>query len=192
MGSHYGSPVGVFVGFAGRRAGSGCPGSRRTLVAFLLLLTVGGGVPPDAAADIIVGGNTPHLSFTASLTPDVVRPGGKMTLIVNITPKRRMNVYAPGNTKYRPLAVTLNRNGWLKPGKTVYPKPSIYLFKPFKEQVLVFSDKLTMTTPIAIGTIPAQMKEVKILGTLSYQACDDRVCYLPQSVPLEWVIPVRR
>jgi len=33
---------------------------------------------------------------------------------------------------------------------------------------------------------------VKISGTLSYQACDDRVCYLPQSVPLEWVVPVRR
>jgi hypothetical protein len=163
----------------------------RTLGVAALLALVGGGAPPGAVADVIVGRNTPHLSFTASLSPDVVRPGGKMSLVVNITPKRRMNVYAPG-THYRPVTVTLNRNAWLKPGKTVYPKPSIYLFKPLEEQVLVFSDKFTLTTPIAIGTIPARQTQVKITGTLSYQACDDRVCYLPQSVPLEWVVPVRQ
>jgi len=163
----------------------------RTLGVAALLALVGGGVPPGASADIIVARNTPHLSFIASLSPDVVRSGGKMSLVVNITPKKKMNVYAPG-TKYRPVTVTLNRTAWLKPGKTVYPKPSIYVFKPLKEQVLVFSDNFTLTTPIAIGTVPARVKQVKISGTLSYQACDDRVCYLPQSVPLEWVVPVRR
>jgi hypothetical protein len=163
----------------------------RALGVAALLALAGGGAPPGAAADVIVGRNTPHLSFTASLSPDVVRPGGKLSLVVNITPKRRMHVYAPG-TKYRAVTVTLNGNAWLKQGKTVYPKPSIYFFKPLKEQVLVFSEKFTLTTPIAIGTIPARLKQVKISGTLSYQACDDRVCYLPQSVPLEWVMTVRR
>jgi len=165
---------------------------KRSLSSGLLLLAfIGGGVPPDAAADIIVARNTPHLSFTASLTPDVVQTGGKMSLIVNITPKKKMHVYAPG-THYRPVTVTLNKSAWLKPGKTAYPKPSIYVFKPLKEQVFVFSDNFTLTTPIAIGTVPARVKQVKISGTLSYQACDDRVCYLPQSVPLEWVVPVKR
>jgi hypothetical protein len=158
---------------------------------FLLLAVVGGGVPPGAAADVIGGRHTPHLRCTAALCPEVVRSGGKLSLVVNITPKRRMHVYAPG-THYRPVTVTLNKAAWLKPGKTVYPKPSIYLFKPLKEQVLVFSDKFALTTPIAIGTIPARLKQVKISGTLSYQACDDRVCYLPQSVPIEWTVPVKR
>lgn len=155
------------------------------------LALVGGGVPPGAAADVIVGRNTPHLSFTASLSPDAVRSGGKLSLAVTVTPKRRMHVYAPG-TNYRPVTVTLNKVGWLTPGKTVYPKPGIYFFRPLKEQVLVFSEKFTLTTPIAIGTIPSSLKQVKISGSLSYQACDDRVCYLPQSVPLEWVVPVKR
>src|SRR5262245_11511328 len=128
----------------------GAPGpGRRILGGFLLLALVGGGVPPDATADIIVARNNPHLSFTASLTPDVVQTGGKMSLIVNITPKKKMHVYAPG-THYRPVTVTLNKTAWLKPGKTAYPKPSIYVFKPLKEQVFVFSDNFTLTTPIAI------------------------------------------
>ena len=164
---------------------------RSVVSGFLLLALFGGGVPPDAAADIIVARNTRHLSFTASLSPDVVRSGGKLSLVVNITPKKKMHVYAPG-THYRPVTVTLNKNAWLKPGKTAYPKASIYIFKPLKEQVLVYSERFTLTTNVALGTIPPKLTQVKIAGTLSYQACDDRVCYLPQSVPLEWVLPVRR
>lgn len=114
-----------------------------------------------------------------------------MSLVVHITPKKRMNVYAPG-TRYRPVTVTLNKSAWLTPGKTEYPKASIYIFKPLKEQVLVYSERFKLTTNVALGTIPPKLTQAKITGTLSYQACDDRVCYLPQSVPLEWLLPVRR
>jgi len=30
-----------------------------------------------------------------------------------------------------------------------------------------------------------------ISGTLSYQACNDTVCFVPQSVPLTWTIGLR-
>ena len=30
-----------------------------------------------------------------------------------------------------------------------------------------------------------------IKGTLRYQACDDKVCYLPQSIPLSWTVGLR-
>ena len=60
------------------------------------------------AADVIVARNTPHLSFTASISPDVARPGGRLSLAVNVMPKKRMHVYAPGTT-YRAITVTLDR-----------------------------------------------------------------------------------
>ena len=160
---------------------------RRAVALTLALITVSAA---SVAADVIVSRSTPHLTFTAALTPDVVKSGGRLSLVVRIVPKRRMHVYAPG-TQYRAVTVTL-KSAWLKAAKTVYPKPSIYLFKPLNEQVFVYSDSFTLTTPIAIGTIPARTTQVKISGTLSYQACDDRVCYLPQLVPIEWVMPVRR
>jgi hypothetical protein len=34
-------------------------------------------------------------------------------------------------------------------------------------------------------------KQMTIDATLDYQACDDRICYLSQSVPLSWVIDLR-
>ncbi len=32
--------------------------------------------------------------------------------------------------------------------------------------------------------------ELKITGKLRYQACDDKICYLPETVPLEWTLKV--
>jgi hypothetical protein len=32
---------------------------------------------------------------------------------------------------------------------------------------------------------------VTIEGTLRYQACDDRMCYVPKSVPLKWTLQVQ-
>ena len=32
---------------------------------------------------------------------------------------------------------------------------------------------------------------MKIAGTLDYQACDDKVCFNPQSVPLRWTIGLK-
>jgi hypothetical protein len=30
-----------------------------------------------------------------------------------------------------------------------------------------------------------------IAGTLEYQACDDTVCFIPQSVPLTWTVGLK-
>ena len=47
--------------------------------------------------------------------------------------------------------------------------------KPFR-----IVEDLTLTGPI-VTVSPLVVK-----GSLRYQACDDRVCYLPQTVPLTW------
>jgi hypothetical protein len=161
----------------------------RNLVAFVVAFAIVGGT--RVGADVIVARNSRHLSFTAALSPDAVKPGGRLSLVVNVIPKKRMHVYAPGTT-YRAITVTLQRHPLLNPSKAVYPKPSFYVFAPLKEQVLVYSDPFKLTMNIAVGAVPRQMKQIKVSGTLSYQACDDRVCYLPESLPLEWTLPVRR
>jgi hypothetical protein len=43
-------------------------------------------------ADVIVARNTPHLSFTAALFPDVVKTGSRLSLVVDVTPKKNMHV----------------------------------------------------------------------------------------------------
>ena len=157
----------------------------RSTAALLIALTA------PLSADVIVTRNTRHLSFTAALSPDVIKSGSRLQLVVDVAPKNKMHVYAPG-TNYRAITVNLNRNPALKPSKAVYPKPSIYTFKPLNEQVLVYSHPFKLRMNVAVGTIPPRTTRLKITGTLSYQACDDRVCYLPESVPLEWNLAVAR
>ena len=142
-------------------------------------------------ADVIVARKTPHLTFTASIAPDVVKTGSRLTLVVDIAPKRQMHVYAPG-TNYRAITVTLDKNPSLRLSKAEYPKPEIFIFKPLKEQVLVYSQPFKLRMNIGVGQIPKRAARLKVTGTLSYQACDDKVCYLPESVPLEWNLVVAR
>ena len=35
------------------------------------------------------------------------------------------------------------------------------------------------------------MSSATIQATLDYQACDDKVCFNPQSVPLSWTVALR-
>jgi hypothetical protein len=38
-------------------------------------------------------------------------------------------------------------------------------------------------------------KQVTVKGTLEYQACDSKICFLPASVPVEWhlqIVPLDR
>jgi hypothetical protein len=161
---------------------------RNVSALFVAIVAIGS----PAAADQIVSRKTPHLTFVASVSPDAVpAAGGRVSLLVHIIPNRKMHVYAPGST-YRAVSIALERNPVLKPSKTTYPKPSIFFFQPLKEQVPVYSEPFDLKMTIAVSAIARQSKQVKLRGTLSYQACDDRVCYLPESVPLEWTLPVQR
>ena len=89
----------------------------------------------------------------------------------------------------------------LQPGVVVkaaqFPKAEDYFFKPLNEHVLVYQHPFrivqdVMIDPSTAGT--AALKDVTTLtiaGTFEYQACDDKVCFLPQSVPLSWTIGVK-
>jgi hypothetical protein len=36
------------------------------------------------------------------------------------------------------------------------------------------------------------VSSLTLKGTLTYQACDERICFSPQSVPLTWTVAVRQ
>jgi DsbC/DsbD-like thiol-disulfide interchange protein len=120
-----------------------------------------------------------------------------MSLAFDVSPKTGMHVYAPG-TKSRAVAITIDANPALNVHNTVYPPPSAYLFRPLNENVLVYERPFRLTLNITAGDTPAQhavlnaRSRLTIKGQLSYQACDDRVCYLPTSVPFEWSVKIAR
>jgi hypothetical protein len=133
----------------------------------------------------------------SSLSATEAAPGGTVTLAFNVTPKRSMHVYAPGKHDYQVIAVKIDPQPWLKVPPTSYPPSEIYHFKELDEKVETYGKPFTLKQDVTILDTPAARKalagspRVKISGRLEYQACDDRVCYAPQRIPVSFALTVK-
>jgi len=138
---------------------------------------------------------TPHLTFIARLSHRVAVAGTRMSIVVDVTPKKGMHVYAPGQ-QYRPVAIRLTPDTVFRIHEPVYPKPTVFTFKPLNEEVLVYEAPFRLVLDITPGDTAEQRAALRRRGRLpvkaklEYQACDDAVCYLPMSVPFEWTVGV--
>jgi hypothetical protein len=105
-----------------------------------------------------------------------------------------MHVYAPGADDYRIIGVTLEPNPLLVTRPLEYPESEIYFFEPLNERVPVYMKPFRLTQTMAIDgsrekrAEVATLDEVTIQGTLEYQACDDRICFLPASIPISYTM----
>jgi hypothetical protein len=140
---------------------------------------------------------TEHLDLRAYPSDSSVSHGTRFSLVVDVTPKRGMHVYAPGATNYRVVALKVEQQPHLRTMPLRYPASEIYHFKPLDERVPVYQKPFTlMVEVIPEATAEARKslagtKELVITGTLEYQACDDRLCYNPMSLPLLWRVALR-
>jgi DsbC/DsbD-like thiol-disulfide interchange protein len=121
--------------------------------------------------------------------------------MLDVTPGKNIHVYAPGQAGYIPIALTLDPAVDFKTGASRYPVPRDFLFPPLKETVKVFDKPFRLVQEITLALTPALRQRataketLTIKGTLDYQACDDKVCFRPDSVPLVWSIaltPIER
>jgi hypothetical protein len=145
----------------------------------------------------LVTAETPHLSVNAAVSDEVVAPGERVSVVVDVTPRRGMHVYAPGGHTYRVVRLTLDSRPWARMHEPVYPPHEIYHFKPLDERVEVYQRPFRLVQDVTIlATREAQkllagMPALTISGRLEYQACDDTICYQPQSVPVSWTLKVK-
>jgi hypothetical protein len=83
----------------------------------------------------------------------------------------------------------LNPQAPLKAGKLAYPKSELMTFAD--EQVPVFQKPFKLTQDITLDKSLKPGATVVVTGTVNYQACDDRVCYAPESAPVTWTVMVK-
>ena len=78
-----------------------------------------------------------------------------------------------------------------------FPKSEDYFFKPLNEHVPVYQHPFRIVQDVMLDPSrdgSAALKDVTMItitGTFEYQACDDKVCFPPQSIPLSWSIGVK-
>ena len=95
------------------------------------------------------------------------------------------------------IAVNLEAQPLMTSLPITYPASQIYFFKPLNEHVPVYEKSFTLLQDVKLdGTPQAQTalrgrESLTVNGTLEYQACDDKVCFNPESVPLSWTLTLR-
>jgi DsbC/DsbD-like thiol-disulfide interchange protein len=130
-----------------------------------------------------------HAAILASPAEVNGAAGAKLALFVDVTPKPGIHVYAPGSKDYIPITVKLNVQPELKPGKVAYPKSETMTF--LDEKVPVFQKPFRLTQDVTVDKSAKAGSTVVVSGTVNYQACDDRVCYAPESAPVTWTVIVK-
>jgi len=130
-----------------------------------------------------------HATIQASPADVSGKAGTKLMLFVDVTPKPNIHVYAPGNEFYIPITVKLNPQGEVKAGKLAYPKSEMATIAD--EKVAVFQKPFRLTQEVTVDKSAKAGSNVIVAGTVSYQACDDKVCFPPESAPVSWTIAVK-
>lgn len=136
---------------------------------------------------------TSHLKVTASSTDAVVRGGNRFALALDIELDEKMHVYAPTVSGYIPIEWRMEAAEGVSHFDAVYPESRTLHLPAINESVPVYEGSFRVMRDVMIGQqneLGETLADGKltIRGTLRYQACDDKVCYLPTSVPLEWTV----
>ena len=142
---------------------------------------------PPVPAKLPVKFEAKQLSITTSQSEEAVNAGSPVSLFVDVFPKSKMHVYSPEQTGgYIRIELTLDDQAAVKEAKPIFPKASDYYFDPLKETFKVFDAPFRIRQDVTLTGVPSGATTVT--GTLRYQACDDQVCYRPDTVKVSWTV----
>jgi peroxiredoxin len=159
-----------------------------------VMMRLGAGKPPVAATRV----STAHLEITTFASDATIAVGNRFTVALDVSPHAHVHVYAPGAGSYRPIAVTIAPQPFVQLRPLPYPPSEIYFFKPLNERVPVYQKPFRLIQEVLLeGTTAAQAAlrdkpSVTLTGMVEYQACDDKLCFNPATVPVTWTLPLRQ
>ena len=163
---------------------------RERITASTIMMKLGAASAPVQATKISAG----HVDITTYPSDPVVAPGNRFALAVNVMPAQHVHVYAPGAEGYRTVKLGMADQPYVRFLPLAYPPSEIYFFKPLNERVPVYQRPFTLLQEVVLEVSPQAAKvlagrtELNLSGSLQYQACDEKECFNPVSVPLSWTL----
>ena len=135
-----------------------------------------------------------QLSLTSSASTAAVTAGERIVLSLDIDLKPNMHVYAPGAEGYISMDWKMKDSpAGLAHEVSLPPSEKLYL-KAIDETAPVYRGHFRLIRDLTIGQDGAvallldPAGNLALEGSLRYQACDDRVCYIPQELPIRWTL----
>jgi peroxiredoxin len=140
---------------------------------------------------------SPQLDVVTYPSDASIAPGNRFSVVAQITPHKGVHVYALGAKNYKVIDLKVLPSQYIRTLKPVYPRSEIYFFKPLNERVPTYQKPFTISQDIVLdgqaSTRTALNGKVSMTigGVLTYQACDDRLCYDQVTLPLSWTVGLK-
>ena len=96
--------------------------------------------------------------------------------------------------RYRVIGLNLDPNPSVRYEPVAYPESEIYHFEPLDEHVPVYQHPFMLLQEVLVEASNeaqaefAKLDALTLTGTFDYQACDDEICYNPESIPLSFTL----
>jgi peroxiredoxin len=158
---------------------------------------------PELGEEVSDPIEAPHLQLSMGLSDRSASPGNLVTVSADINLPPDVHVYAPGTKGYKPIRLVINPIADLEmTSAAVYPRSKILYLPVIKEKVPVYEGKFSIRQDVKVNStsefsnaLGPDGKTVAIKGTLEYQACDSKICFMPASIPVELnlqIVPLDR
>lgn len=158
-----------------------------------LLMRMGKTAPPVAPQGIR---RLDYLEVHTMASEERLYPGNVFTLFVDVHPKPGVHVYAPGSHEYQGMQVTLEEQPYVNVRGVQYAPAETLTLPLLGEALPVYSRPVRVSIDAALvsrldmAPLLESRDPLEIRGTIRLQACDDRICWPPQTFPLEWRFPI--
>jgi hypothetical protein len=161
---------------------------------------------PELGEEVASTTEAPHLRLALAQSDRTAFPGGLVTLTAEVHLPPDVHVYAPGTRDYKPIKLAIDpapeTESQIELRPAIYP-PSKTLFLPaIKERVPVFTGTFRIRQDVKVSSaadfsnaLGPDGKTLPITGKIEYQACDSKICFLPETLSVQWhlqVLPLDR
>jgi len=127
-----------------------------------------------------------QLTATIGASNSSVAPGERVALTLDVDLGPNMHVYAPGVEGYIPIDWKMEDSGAAEVHAPEFPRAEKLYLKAIDETVPAYRNHFRLLRDITIKPAVDGSGRFTVDGSLRYQACDDRVCYIPQTLKLQW------
>jgi hypothetical protein len=148
---------------------------------------------PELGEEVSSTAEAPHLRLALEQTDHTGFPGEIVTLTAEVELPPDVHVYAPGARDYKPVTLTIEPASEIELRPAIYPHPQTLFLPAIQERVPVFTGAFRIRQDVKISSaaefsnaLPQEGKPLTIVGKLEYQACDSKICFLPESLPVQW------
>ena len=132
-----------------------------------------------------------HVATAVTDQVPTVRAGESATLRVTVSIKPGYHVQANPvlNPALKPLLLTVQAPPSIRAGAPVYPQAKRLRLLGSDEDLVIYDGTFVVEQPVSVskGSRPG---ETAFEGSLRYQACDDRRCLMPRTLPVQFRLRV--